>query len=234
MKKIILCRFIFLINFSIFSQDREEIAELHFGLGTEFNAIGFGLSSVNSVVTKFGDFGAGGFFGINYGVFASEANATPIVWDVYLSYEYPGWFGGFFSFGKNHVGYLYDANYGGKLTATVDRPFLLFGLQKTFYASSTLSQGVFIPGSYIGHPSTWRSSQYWSPGTYHFSFNLQIGIRIDRVGNLSYNSFFSPINQDALISSVTADDNKIKFFLGGKANFDIPIRITKKGDDESA
>jgi len=99
MKSVLLLCLLFLISAPIFAENETEIARLNFGLGAEFK---FGVSLANSVMVRHGDFGFGGFWGINWGAFAPENRNGLIVWSVYLSYEYPGWFGVFFSYGINH------------------------------------------------------------------------------------------------------------------------------------
>lgn len=246
MKKIILL-FVLTVSISAFAESENEdnkeieIAELHFGLGSEFNLIGFGISSVNSIVTKHGDFGFGGFFGVNWGI-ALENRSGLVVWDFYLSYEYPKWFGLFFAYGVNY-GQQYSYDYKkliseyfntyseGKSQATVDRSFILIGLQKTFYISGQSNNYTYIPGSYTGPPSTWRSG-IWAPGESHGTINLQLGIKINGVGKLEYDDYFyPPSNVNSLLSSVSADDNKASLFIGAKFNFDSPIKIKNKKEE---
>jgi len=204
--------------------------------------MGLGITSTNSIVFKHGDIGFGASGGVNLWNVFSTGYVMPFYWNAYVSYEYPRWFGLFFTYGWYDKGYkyIYDSgiSYSGDIInmynhAEVSRYFFSFGLQKTFYTSYYQKNWTYIPGSYIGDPSTWRAGQLWSPGTYYYSLNIQIGLRYDFAGKINYSSYFSPLDIPQLISSVEKDDNKINFFIGIKANFDFPMYIPIKTRDQN-
>jgi hypothetical protein len=212
------------------NESEDLIATLHFGIGSEFNTNGLGLSLANSVVAKYGAFGFGAFWGIGWGIFSDPPPlGLPMSWDVYLSYEYPKWFGGFFSYGINYdleYPYTYSSYTQGESQVTVDRSFAIVGLQKTFYLSGSSSEGAVVPGTYGG--GVYIPAQYIPAGSYHATINLQIGVKIDGIGEITSYGWSSPMNEKELIPSISADDNKIGFFIGVKVNGDIPIRIRHK------
>jgi len=74
----------------------------------------------------------------------------------------------------------------------------------------------------------WRSAQYWSAGTYHFTINLQAGIKINGTGKEETERFYLPNDAGSLASSVKSDDYKPGFFIGARFNYDLPVKITGK------
>lgn len=238
MKKILFILIFILISGSLFAN--ESIADIHIGLGFEISTMGFGFASANSVVSKIGEIGFGGTAGVGWGLFDffSESFMMPFFWSLYLSYEYPGWFGAFFSYGwyNKKYTYIYDSgvSYSGGIInmydhAEVGRNFIAFGLQKTFYSSYYLDRWEYVRGSYIGDPSTWRSGYWRSPGVYSYSLNVQAGIKYDmKHTSIEHSSYFVPINPDSLYKSIVDDDNKIGFYIGLRVNYDFPFSIDKK------
>lgn len=245
--KRLLFLFLFLVfsNFFLYSEEYTA-AELHFGLGFEISSMGIGATSSNSFISKIGSIGYGGTAGVGWGLFDffSESFMMPFFWSVFTSYEYPGWFGVFFSYGWYNKKYPYiyrsGISYSGDTInmydhAAVDRNYIAFGLQKTFYTSYYQKRWEYIPGSYIGDPSTWRSGYWQRPGTYHFSLNIQAGARYNmKHNNIEHSNYFVPIDVESLYNSIIADDNKFSFFIGIKANYDFPVTIKGKSNNKGS
>ena len=234
MKKLIFCVFLIFISFTLFAN--ETIADIHIGLGFELSTMGMGFSSVNSVVSKIGEIGFGGTFGFGWEMmdFFGGGYIMPFYWNVYVSYEFPKWFGIFYSFGWYKSGYPYtDSVLNLREKAEVGRNYMLFGLQKTFYSSSYLDRWEYIRGSYIGDPSTWRAGYWRSPGTYSYSLNIQVALMYRmKHTSVEHSNYFTPIDPDDLYKRIEKDNNSFWFFIGIKASYDFPFSINRKIKDD--